>query len=421
MSIKKNLLDRLRDGIVIGDGGFVIALEKRCYVKAGPWTPECVVEHPEAVLQLHREFVRAGADVVQAFSFYASEDKLDNRGNLAGSNHTVDKINKEAAALAIKAASEVEGELAPLTVGGISQCPSYLNGDGKEKVKEEFKKQLRQFKDLDFLLCEYFEHIEEMEWAIQACKEVGLPKKAICASMCIGPEGDLHDVSAGDCAVRMAKAGANVVGVNCHFDPFASLETMQIMKDALEDANLLNKGSPKVGKGKTTAPSHVNRKVYLMCQPLAFHTPDAGRQGFIDLPEFPFALESRICTRWDMHKYARDAYKMGIRYIGGCCGFEPYHIRAISEELEKERGKSCEASDKHDKWGAGLKMHTKPWVRARANKDYWKGLEPASGRPYAPALSEPDEWEVTQGHDMLAQHKEATTETEMEKVLNYEE
>ena len=120
-----------------------------------------------------------------------------------------------------------------------------------------------------------------------------------------------------------------------------------------------------------------------------------------------------------MHKYARDAYKMGIRYIGGCCGFEPYHIRAVSEELEKERGKVCEASDKHDKWGVGLRMHTKPWVRARANKDYWKGLEPASGRPYAPALSEPDEWEMTQGHDMLAQYKEATTEAEMEKVLRF--
>lgn len=419
--MKKSLLDRLRDGVVVGDGGFAIALEKRGYVKAGPWTPECVVEHPEAVLQLHREFLRAGADVAQAFSFYATEDKLDNRGNLAGT-HSVHEINKEAAALATKAASEVEGELAPLTAGGISQCPSYLNGDGKEKVKEEFKKQLRQFKHLDFFLCEYFEHIEEMEWAIHACKELiaeeikeGLPKKAICASMCIGPDGDLHDVSAGDCAVRMARAGANVVGVNCHFDPITTLETMQIMKDTLEEENLLNKGSPKVGKNKQTAPSHMNRKVYLMCQPLAFHTPDAGKQGIIDLPEFPFSLEPRVCTRWEIQKYARDAYKMGIRYIGGCCGFEPYHIRAVSEELEKERGRSCEASDKHDKWGAALMMHTKPWVRARASKVYWKSLEPASGRPFTPAMSEPDEWEITKG--MLAQHKEATTAAEMEEVF----
>merc|ERR1711971_842078 len=44
-------------------------------------------------------------------------------------------------------------------------------------------------------------------------------------------------------------------------------------------------------------------KPYLMCQPLAFHTPDAGKQGFIDLPEFPFGLEPRICTRWDMHRF----------------------------------------------------------------------------------------------------------------------
>ena len=54
---------------------------------------------------------------------------------------------------------------------------------------------------------QYFEHIEEMEWAIEVCKETSLP---VAASMCIGPEGDLHGVSASECAVRMAKAGANV-------------------------------------------------------------------------------------------------------------------------------------------------------------------------------------------------------------------
>jgi betaine-homocysteine S-methyltransferase len=422
--VKKSLLDRLRDGVVVGDGGFAFTLEKRGYVKAGPWTPECVVEHPDAVLQLHKEFIRAGADVAQAFSFYASEDKLFNRGNQAGTIHSVDVINKGAADIAIKAVSEIEGELAPLTAGGISQCPSYLNGDGKKKVKDEFKKQLRHFKDLDFLICEYFEHIEEMEWAIQACREIveeemkeGLPKKAICASMCIGHEGDMHGVSAGDCAVRMARAGANVVGVNCHFDPITSIEIIQIMKDALDEENLLNKGAPKVGKGKIQPPSHMNKKVYLMCQPIGFMTPDAGKQGFIDLPEFPFALEPRTCTRWDAHKYARDAYKMGIRYIGGCCGFEPYHIKALSDELEKERGKD----ESNDNWIADLRMHTKPWVRARAIKNYWDGIEPASGRPYSSALSEPDDWNVTQGHKLLSQHTQATTEEEMETIFKFVE
>ena len=45
------------------------------------------------------------------------------------------------------------------------------------------------------------------------------------------------------------------------------------------------------------------------------------------------AYEPRVVTRWDVHKYARRAYDLGVRYIGGCCGFEPYHIRAIAEEV----------------------------------------------------------------------------------------
>ena len=66
-----------------------------------------------------------------------------------------------------------------------------------------------------------------------------------------------------------------------------------------------------------------------------------------------------------MHKYARDAWNLGVQFIGGCCGFEPYHIRAVAEELAEERGCKPPSSEKHDMWGGGLKMHTKPWVTAR--------------------------------------------------------
>merc|ERR1712215_576312 len=97
---KKGILERLAQGPVIGDGGFVFALEKRGYVKAGPWTPESAVEDPEAVRQLHREFLRAGSDVMQAFTFYASEDKLTNRGNKAGKTIGVEAINRAASKLA---------------------------------------------------------------------------------------------------------------------------------------------------------------------------------------------------------------------------------------------------------------------------------------------------------------------------------
>ena len=49
----QGLLERLAEGPVIGDGGFVFAMEKRGYVKAGPWTPECVMENPEAGMLQH--------------------------------------------------------------------------------------------------------------------------------------------------------------------------------------------------------------------------------------------------------------------------------------------------------------------------------------------------------------------------------
>ena len=54
---------------------------------------------------------------------------------------------------------------------------------------------------------QYFEHIEEMEWAVEESKRSGLP---VAASMCIGPEGDLHGITAAECAVRMARAGADI-------------------------------------------------------------------------------------------------------------------------------------------------------------------------------------------------------------------
>ena len=60
------------------------------------------------------------------------------------------------------------------------------------------------------------------------------------------------------------------------------------------------------------------------------------------------ALEPRVVTRWEVRRWARAAYQAGVRYIGGCCGFEPYHIRAIGEELAEERGRLPEGSEKSD-------------------------------------------------------------------------
>uniref|UniRef100_A0A2K5WQP8 Betaine--homocysteine S-methyltransferase n=1 Tax=Macaca fascicularis TaxID=9541 RepID=A0A2K5WQP8_MACFA len=380
---KKGILECLESGeVVIGDGSFLITLEKRGYVKAGLWTPEAVIEHPDAVRQLHMEFLRAGSNVMQTFTFSASEDNMESKW---------EDVNAAACDLA----REVAGKGDALVAGGICQTSIYKYHKDETRIKKLFRQQLEVFawKKVDFLIAEYFEHVEEAVWAVETLIASGKP---VAATMCIGPEGDLHGVPPGECAVRLVKAGASIIGVNCHFDPTISLQTVKLMKEGLEAARL---------------------KAHLMSQPLAYHTPDCNKQGFIDLPEFPFGLEPRVATRWDIQKYAREAYNLGVRYIGGCCGFEPYHIRAIAEELAPERGFLPPASEKHGSWGSGLDMHTKPWVRARARKEYWENLRIASGRPYNPSMSKPDGWGVTKGTAELMQQKEATTEQQLKELF----
>ena len=110
--------------------------------------------------------MRAGADVMQAFTFYASDDKLVNRGNQAGKKFTGRDINMEASKLAKQVAAEGDA----LTLGGICQCPTYLSGAGKAKVQAEFEKQIQVFvdADLDFLLC-------EVNMYSIFCKKISIP------------------------------------------------------------------------------------------------------------------------------------------------------------------------------------------------------------------------------------------------------
>ncbi|WP_395239393.1 homocysteine S-methyltransferase family protein, partial [Salmonella sp. s54412] len=130
---------------------------------------------------------------------------------------------------------KVSKEFNCLWLGGVCQTPTYLNGGNKKQVQDEFRKQTKVFVDngCDFLLAEYFEHVEEAVWAVEVLKESGLP---VAASLCIGPETDVHGVPTGDCAVRLVQAGADIIGINCHFDPFVCIEAVRKMKEGLAKA-----------------------------------------------------------------------------------------------------------------------------------------------------------------------------------------
>src|SRR5881227_2711254 len=126
MAQTENILDRIaKQGIVLGDGGYLIELERRGWVDSGSgrekvgtgrgsgqFTPEVAIENPEALRELHREFLRAGSQVLQALTFFGTREKL----NRAGYGSETEKIN----AAAVKLARDIAGENA-LVAGSVSR------------------------------------------------------------------------------------------------------------------------------------------------------------------------------------------------------------------------------------------------------------------------------------------------------------
>lgn len=95
-STKRGLLERLDAGPVICAEGYLFELERRGYLQAGPFVPEVVIENPDAVTRLHEDFVHAGSDVVEAFTYYAHRQKL----KVIGREDALENINRQALRIA---------------------------------------------------------------------------------------------------------------------------------------------------------------------------------------------------------------------------------------------------------------------------------------------------------------------------------
>ena len=104
-------LERIADGPVICAEGYLFEFERRGYLQAGAFVPEVVLDHPELVAQLHREFVHAGSDVVEAFTYYAHREKL----RLIGKEDALEEINRQA----LQIAGDVAKETGALLAGDI--------------------------------------------------------------------------------------------------------------------------------------------------------------------------------------------------------------------------------------------------------------------------------------------------------------
>src|ERR1700676_564227 len=99
---KLGLVERLAAGPVICAEGYLFEFERRGYLQAGAFVPEVVLEHPDLVVEVHREVGHAGSDVVEAFTYYAHREKL----RVIGREKDLEKINKRALEIAGSVAAE---------------------------------------------------------------------------------------------------------------------------------------------------------------------------------------------------------------------------------------------------------------------------------------------------------------------------
>lgn len=298
---KIGLLERLKEGPVLGDGGYLLELEKRGRVRAGPFTPEVALENPDALLELHREFRDAGAEVLQALTFYASRDKLAT----VGMDQRVEELNRAAVRLAKQAAGD-----RCLVAGNLSLTWMYEPGSekAKDRVRQTFDEQLdwQASEGVDFIIGETFSYLGEALLCVERAKKTGLP---VMVTVCFENEDVTPDgKSAAEVARALADAGADVVGMNCLRSPEHTLPLMAEMRKAV--------------------------KGYVGCQPVAYRTTHEHRD-FTSLSAFPDQLDPYQLTRREMADYAVKARDMGVNYIGACCGAVASHIREMARALGK--------------------------------------------------------------------------------------
>jgi betaine-homocysteine S-methyltransferase len=298
---KKGILERLKEGPVLGDGGYLLELEKRGWVRPGPFTPEVAIVYPPALRELHIEFREAGAEVLQALTFYASRDKLAT----VGLEDRVEDINRSA----VRIAREVAGDHC-LIAGNISLTWMYEpnSPSAADRVRQTFDEQLRvQVEEgVDFIIGETFSWLGEALLAVESAKKTGLP---VMVTICFENKNETAEgKSAAEAAKALFDAGADIVGMNCLRPPQHILAPMEEMRKAVSG--------------------------YLACQPVGYRTPK-DKPDFTSLPEFPYELDPLQLSRREMGQFAKDAKDLGINYIGSCCGSVANHVREMAKALGK--------------------------------------------------------------------------------------
>jgi betaine-homocysteine S-methyltransferase len=308
----RDLLARLAKGAVICAEGYVFELERRGYLQAGAFVPEVLFEHPEVVEQLHLDFVHAGSDVTEALTYYVHREKL----RVIGREKDLVPMNKAA----LRIAKSVARRTGTLFAGDLCNTNIYDPADksSHKEVERIFAEQVGWAEEagVDYFVAETFSWGAEALLALAAIRKYSKAPAVITMAMHREPftrEG----FSPVEVCQRLEAAGADVVGINCHRGPATLMPMMREIRAAV--------------------------KCHVAALPVPYRTT-AAQPSFMSLTDpgcadaraFPVGLDPFVCTRQEIFDFGKEAYALGIHYLGVCCGAGPHHIRALAESLGRK-------------------------------------------------------------------------------------
>lgn len=296
-----DLREALSRSILVGDGAMGTYLYQ-LGLPVGISYEELNLSKPEMIERVHREYVAAGARVIETNTYSASRERLAKYG-LDGETESILRRGAEIARKAAGQEAYVLGAVGSIRAGMRKNMRT-------SQVEADFDQQIGVLADTDIdgILLETFYDFEEMMLALSiARKRTGLP--VIC-QFAVDETGMTSDgMAAGEAFARLLDAGADVVGFNCRTGPAAILRSLE----------------------KLDLPSGVPVSVY----------PNAGIPDYVDGEYRYFSTPEYFAES------ALRFAKRGTRLIGGCCGTTPAHIRAIADALAGlEAGEAEQAQDR---------------------------------------------------------------------------
>lgn len=278
-----NFIDYLKNNILLFDGAMGTMMQKKGLLLEE--LPETLnMTHPESILDIHKEYVQAGSDVVSTNTFQASEYKLQ------GCGYTVEEIVTSAVQIAKKSGARYVA----LDIGPTGQLLEPLGSLTFDEAYEQFKRQMvaGEKAGADVILIETVADLYEAKAAILAAKEnTSLPVIVSLTYQADGRTFTGTDPVTG--TITLQSLGVDALGLNCSMGPG---ELLPIVEKVLKYSNVpvivqANAGLPHIEEEET---------VY-------------------DISPEKYAT------------YVKEMLSMGVRLIGGCCGTTPEFIRKLSE------------------------------------------------------------------------------------------